>query len=235
MGRRTIIFGDVHGCSRELSELLALLGPTSDDRLYFVGDLVARGPDSRGVIGIVREVGGKCVLGNHEARLVEVRRERLRDDAAKPLGPRYEALYRELGEPDWAYIDALPLYIELPEHDARIVHAGVLPGKPFREQEAWTLTNIRSIAPDGSASSEPGAESWGATYRGKPHIVFGHDARRRLQIYPWATGIDTGCVYGGSLTAMVLPQGETIPFPKDRRELMVSVRAREAYYGGRGL
>jgi hypothetical protein len=131
-------------------------------------------------------------------------------------------------------LGSMPLFIDLPEHDARIVHAGVVPGKPFREQDAWTLTNIRSIAPDGSASSESGAESWGATYRGKPHIVFGHDARRRLQVYPWATGIDTGCVYGGSLTALVLPQGETVPFPEKRRELLVSVRAHEAYYTGRG-
>jgi hypothetical protein len=233
MGRRTIIFGDVHGCSRELGELLGLLGPTSDDQLLFVGDLIARGPDSRGVVAIVREVGGKSVLGNHEARVLDVRRARLRD-SSEPLAPRYEALFRELGDADWGMLDALPLFIDLPEHDARIVHAGVVPGKPFREQDAWTLTNIRSIAHDGSASSESGAESWGATYRGKPHIVFGHDARRRLQIYPWATGIDTGCVYGGSLTALVLPQGEPVPFPEKRRELLVSVRAREAYYTGRG-
>jgi hypothetical protein len=234
MGRRTIIFGDVHGCSRELSELLNLLGPTSGDRLFFVGDIVARGPDSRGVVAIVREIGGKSVLGNHEARLLEVRRARLRGDDARPLPPRYEALFRELGDAEWALLDALPLFVDLPEHDARIVHAGVVPGKPFREQDAWTLTNIRSIAPDGSASSVAGAESWGATYRGKPHVVFGHDARRRLQIYPWATGIDTGCVYGGSLTALVLPDNENVPFPEKRRELMVSVRAREAYYMGGG-
>jgi hypothetical protein len=233
MGRRTIIFGDVHGCSRELGDLLGLLGPTSEDQLFFVGDLIARGPDSRGVLGIVREVRGKTVLGNHEARLLDVRRARLRDEH-EPLAARYEALFRELGDADWSMIDSMPLFVDLPEHDARIVHAGVVPGKPFREQDAWTLTNIRSIAPDGSASSESGAESWGATYRGKPHIVFGHDARRRLQIYPWATGIDTGCVYGGSLTALVLPHGETVPFPEQRRDLLVSVRAREAYYTGRG-
>lgn len=235
MGRRTIIVGDVHGCSHELGELLSLLGPTSDDRLLFVGDLVARGPDSHGVIGMVRETGGKSVLGNHEAHLLNVRRARLRGEAHPSLGARHEVLYGELDEADWALIDALPLYVDLPDHDARIVHAGVVPGKPFREQDAWTLTNIRSVAPDGSASSEPGAESWGATYRGKPHIVFGHDARRRLQIYPWATGIDTGCVYGGSLTALVLPQGQTVPFPQERREILVSVRAREAYYTGRAV
>jgi hypothetical protein len=233
MGRRTIIVGDVHGCSRELGELLALVAPTSEDHLLFVGDLIARGPDSRGVVAMVREVGGKSVLGNHEARVLDVRRARLRD-ASEPLAPRYEALFRELGDADWAMLDAMPLFIDLPTHDARIVHAGVVPGKPFREQDAWTLTNIRSIAPDGSGSSESGAESWGATYRGKPHVVFGHDARRRLQIYPWATGIDTGCVYGGSLTALVLPEGEVVPFPEKRRELLVSVRAREAYYTGRG-
>jgi len=230
---RSIVIGDVHGCARELSELLSLVGPTRDDQVCFVGDLVARGPESHGVLRLFREVSGKAVLGNHEERLLEAHRARFRGESGSPLGKNHEAVMRELDESDWALLDALPLYLDLPEHRARIVHAGVNPAIAFKKQDAWTLTHIRSVDSDGKPSERAGDESWAASYRGEPHLLFGHDARRRLQLHPWATGLDTGCVYGGSLTAIVIPAGETLPFPSERRDLLVSVRARDAYYQGR--
>jgi hypothetical protein len=229
MPSRSIIIGDVHGCSRELNDLLALIGPTADDSVLFVGDLVARGPDSRGVVRTFREVRGKGVVGNHEVRVLEARRARFAGERGPELGPSHEAVLRDLGDEDWAALDALPLYLDLTEHDARIVHAGVVPGLPFAKQDAWTLTHIRSIAEDGTPSARFGAESWAARYRGSPHLVFGHDARRGLQLHAWATGLDTACVYGGSLTALVIPRGERLPFPNERRGMLVSVRAREPY------
>jgi hypothetical protein len=230
---RSIFVGDVHGCARELGELLELVGPTSSDVVYFVGDLVARGPDSAGVIRHFREVRGRGVLGNHEARVLEVRRSRLAGIATPKLGPTHEALFSELGDNDWTLLGSLPLYLDIPSNRSRVVHAGVVPGRSIREQEAWTLTHIRSLAEDGSASDRPGAESWAASYSGEPHLIFGHDARRGLQLHVAATGLDTGCVYGGSLTALVLPDGEAPPFPADRRDLLVSVRAHAAYYAPR--
>jgi len=227
---RSIFIGDVHGCARELAELLDLVGPVAGDAVYFVGDLVARGPDSRGVLRLYREVGAKGVIGNHEARLLEVRAARRRGDEGPPLGASHEALLREFEDADWALLDALPLYLELKAQDVRVVHAGMVPGVPLRKHDAWTLTHIRSVTEDGRPTSDAGRESWAASYREKPHLVFGHDARRGLQLHAWATGLDTACVYGGSLTALVLPGGEPMPFPKDRRELLVSVRAHDAYY-----
>jgi hypothetical protein len=229
---RSIFIGDVHGCVRELGALLELIAPTRDDRVFFVGDLVARGPDTPGVIRLFRETRARGVLGNHEARLLEVRRARLSGEAGPRLGPSHEALLRELNDADWALLGALPLYLDVEEHRVRVVHAGVVPGRALREHDAWTLTHIRSIGEDGKPSQQPGTESWAATYRGEPHVVFGHDARRGLQLHASATGLDTACVYGGSLTALVVPDGQTLPFPQARREFLVSVRAHARYYGG---
>lgn len=229
---RSIFIGDVHGCARELAELLALLGPVAGDTLYFVGDLVARGPDSVGVLRLFREVRAKGVLGNHEARLLEVRRARLGGDPSARLGKSHEAVFAALDDADWALLDSLPLYIDLPEHAVLVVHAGVAPDAPLRKQDAWTLTHIRSLDVAGAPSAKSGTESWAAAYRGKPHVIFGHDARRGLQLHPDATGLDTACVYGGSLTALVAPRGTAIPFPRERRELLVSVRAHGTYYTG---
>ncbi len=228
---RTIFVGDVHGCADELAELLSVLALGEGDDLVFVGDLVARGPSSRGVVRMARESGARGVLGNHEWRLLELWRARL---AGKPVKarPRQEALLRELLDEDFGYLAGLPLYLDLPAHAARVVHAGVVPGLPLAEHDAWTLTHMRSVGADGKPSADPGSEPWGAGYRGAPHVVFGHDARRGLQLHPAATGIDTACVYGGSLTALVLEPGEAVPFPRDRRDRLVSVRARRAYFTG---
>jgi hypothetical protein len=82
---RTLIVGDVHGCAGELGSLLEALAPGADDQVLFVGDLVARGPDSRGVLALYRAVRGRSVLGNHEARLIEARRARIAGPGSPPL------------------------------------------------------------------------------------------------------------------------------------------------------
>jgi hypothetical protein len=227
---RTLIIGDVHGCSVELRRLLDLLGPTADDTVVFVGDLIARGPDSAGVLSLFGELGARSVLGNHEARLLEAHRARMTGTKGPLLGSRHVAVLRELSDEHWALLETLPLYLDLPDHGARVLHAGVLPGVAFEKQDAWTLTHIRSVGADGTPSDVLGAASWAERYLGEPHIVFGHDSRRKLQLHAHATGLDTGCVYGGSLTALVLAENASIPFPKERRDILVSVRARAAYY-----
>jgi hypothetical protein len=227
---RSIFIGDVHGCARELSELLDRLGPTAGDAVYFVGDLVARGPDTRGVLRLFRELGAKGVLGNHEARLLDVRRARRAGEPTPRMGPTHEELLASLPDSEWTLLEALPLYLEVPEHDAVVVHAGVAPGVPLERQDAWTLTHIRSVEA-GVPSAHPGEESWSVAYRGKPHVVFGHDARRGLQLRSHATGLDTACVYGEQLSALVVPKGQPLPGPDDRRALVVSTRAHAAYYG----
>jgi hypothetical protein len=72
---------------------------------------------------------------------------------------------------------------------------------------------------------------WGAAYAGPPHVVFGHNAAPGLQLHPWATGLDTGCVYGGRLTAMILAPGQRAPRTLHlRRRLLFSEPARRIWY-----
>lgn len=226
---KTIVIGDVHGCRVELDALLQKLAPQSDDALVFVGDLVARGPDSRGVLALVRELGARVVLGNHEERLLKARAA-YRDRTPPPkMGKTHQAVFEELGEDDWAMLEALPLFLDLPEAGLRVVHAGLAPGLPMQEQDPWVLTHVRSLGDDGTPSSKSGTP-WGKSYVGPPHVVFGHNARKDPQLHPDATGLDTACVYGGALTALVLPAGATVPPPSERRDALVSVPARDVYY-----
>lgn len=232
---RTVWIGDVHGCADELEELLATLSVTQDDRIVFVGDLVARGPDSRRVLRLARELDALSVRGNHEHRMLVAHAALERGERGPRLGPAHQRLLTELGPEDWAHLEALPLSLEFPEHEVRVVHAGVVPNVPFEEQQPWTLLHVRSLTTLGAASDRYAPTSWAARYEGPPHVVFGHNAQAGLQLHSSATGLDTGCVYGGELTAMVLGRAQLPPPIAERREVLVSVPARRRYvdYGPR--
>jgi hypothetical protein len=233
---RTIIVGDVHGCRRELELLLERIDFRAGDRLVFVGDLIARGPDTLGVLDVARTTGAIVVRGNHEQKLLswrEARIARLRGESARDvkLGPVHEAVARAMRPVDWSILETSPLWVDLPEHGARVVHAGVEPGVPIERVKPSTLMRVRTLQRDGRASNREGAVLWGARYVGPPHVVFGHNAAPGLQLHRWATGLDTGCVYGGRLTAMVLADGQRIPLAYDaRRALLVSQPAARVYF-----
>jgi hypothetical protein len=222
---RTIVVGDVHGCREELEELVRLCGWRQGERLVLAGDLVAKGPDSRGVVARAREWGALAVLGNHDAHVLhlrDVREGRARSEGREPKA-EHQLVVDTLTPADWAYLEALPLFVRLgPEHagdpDTVVLHAGAVPGVPIAQQTRENLITMRSIRDDGEPTKKLKGHPWAKLWQGPERIVFGHDAIRGLQEYPLATGLDTGCVYGGSLTALVLP---------DRR--LVQVRARRAY------
>ncbi len=206
--RRTIFIGDIHGCVEEAWDLLRACEHTSADQVVLVGDLVAKGPDSQGVVQLAREIGARGVRGNHDHHVLTWRRK---GPTAKPLKPHHEKVAKSLTDVDWRWLEALPLVLRLHELRCVVVHAGFVPGVPLSQQRAEHLLNIRSIAPDGRPSKRvDDGVPWASTWTGPDRVVFGHDAMRGLQQYPLATGLDTGCVYGRELTALILPENRLV-------------------------
>lgn len=197
--RRTLVVGDVHGCLGELRELIdAARLQIGQDALVFVGDLVAKGPDTRGVLALARRWSARSVMGNHDAYLLRFRR-------GEVLREGHQRVAASLEEADWAYLEALPLFLRVPE--GLVVHGGVVPGLPLERQEEGALLGMRSIDPAGRWSSRVAAGApWASAWPGPEPIFFGHDAVRGLQQWPYATGLDTGCAYGGALTGLLLPE-----------------------------
>jgi calcineurin-like phosphoesterase family protein len=226
---RTVIVGDVHGCSAELEELLDQIQfRAGQDRLFFVGDLIVRGPDPHGTLSLFHKLGASAVRGNHEDRLLAWRRR------GRPLGKEHQRLAEVLSDEEWGTLEAMPLWVELPEHGLLVVHAGVVPGVPIERTEPEALLKIRTVDSGGRWSDEPEAGVlWGVRYRGPPHVVFGHNARAGPQLHEWATGIDTGCVYGGQLTAVLLAESQAMPKGSAAKTTLRSVTARRAYYAAK--
>ncbi len=214
---RIIAIGDVHGCAEEFAELLQAIAPTKKDRLIQLGDLINRGPDSRGVIELAREYGVEAILGNHELRILRALRQQ------KPaLLKDYDlATIQQLHRKEWDYLDQLPAHIYLKKQATVCVHGGFLPEIPWTEQSVDTVTSIQVLTPTGQAakhSDAPDASAWAESWHGDPFVVYGHTPRPNVFERPGSIGIDTGCVYGGHLTAYVVGEGT-----------LFQVRARKAY------
>jgi len=222
--RRTLIVGDVHGCRDEVEALLEAVGFVPHvDRLVFVGDLVVRGPDPRGTLALARRLDATIVRGNHEQKLLAGKAGTTR------LGPDHQRVADLLSQEDWRTLAATPLWLDLPEHEAKVVHAGVVPGLDVPSTPHEALLRMRTIDRNGRWSDDrDGGTLWGSLYTGPPHVIFGHNARDEPQFHPWATGIDTGCVYGRRLTGMLLGERESVPRGVAARTKLVSVPAKKA-------
>jgi len=209
--QRTIIVGDVHGCVDELRLLLRQCGYAKGDRVVLAGDLVAKGPDSQGVVQFARENGLGAVLGNHDSFALAHRHE------GHKLNHQGRRSYIATLRPeDWDYLQGLPLYLPLGsakpgETGYLVVHAGLVPGVSLEKQKREHMLSLRSIADAGEPTSRLLVHfPWAARWQGPEKVVFGHDAVRGLQHWPMATGLDSGCVYGRLLTALTLPGEELV-------------------------
>lgn len=229
------IVGDVHGCRDELERLLGKLGwelvrdpdgavvdARHPDRrtAVFVGDLVDRGPDSPGVLrlvsGMVAAGHALCVAGNHEQKLLR----RLQGRRVKVSHGLAATLEQLAAEPD-GFTDAVKSFLEgLVSHyvldGGRLVvaHAGL--------KEAYhgrASGRVRSFAMFGDTTGEtdeyglPVRYPWARDYRGAAAVVYGHTPTTTPEWLNNTLCIDTGCVFGGALTALRWPERELVAVP----------------------
>lgn len=151
---RRIVIGDVHGHYKGLMRLLEIIAPTSDDQVYFLGDLIDRGPQSSQVVDFVKESDYKCVLGNHEQMLLNILTNgHITTPALQAWlysgGQATVASYQQATIPpehiEW--FKGLPTYIDL--GDVWLVHAGVNPSIPLEKQTSdqlcWVREEFQSI------------------------------------------------------------------------------------------
>lgn len=227
------IIGDVHGCYDELRALLGALGyaisgsreapevvPPSGRRALFLGDLVDRGPDSPGVLRLVMHMvergAALCVPGNHDMKLV--RKLRGRDiKLAHGLAQTMEQLEREPPERLLriaSFLDGLVSHLVLDDGKLVVAHAGL------REDfQGRSSGRVRAFCLYGDTTGEidefgmPVRLSWATEYRGRAMVVYGHTPTPEAEWINRTICIDTGCVFGGKLTALRYPERELIEVP----------------------
>lgn len=246
---RTVLIGDVHGCLSELVQLIQKLYIDASTRLIFLGDLVDRGPDPLGVVRFVKWLQGSsgietyCLLGNHEEKLVrwaKHERNRAINGKANPMkiDDAKRAEYDRFSLQDLNWMASLPTYLRFTTGEQRWIatHAGVPTDKPIEEQKFSELVRTRYVDKDTGAYASTGnafdtpenSVRWYERWTGPEHVVYGH-AIYSLS-HPTISfngdvdcyGLDTGCVFGGELTALVIPHDTEKP-------RIESVKAARAY------
>lgn len=204
---RTIVVGDIHGCYTELVALLAQANFGEDDRVVAVGDLIAKGRESKQVLDLFRQNPRfSSVIGNHDLAVLNfwLGQTSSLKAAQKKVCDELDAEKEKYSN----YLASLPYMIDLGTH--AVVHAGVRPGVPLSEQSPEDLTELRTLGPD-RASKE--GTAWFDLYDGEKVILFGHWPSPQPRIARRAIGLDTGCVYGHYLSAYILETGEFIRTP----------------------
>lgn len=179
------------------------------------------------------------LLGNHESKMLKWRlreAQRLetgRENKMRPPSPKRQAEWESFAEDDVAWLRGLPATAELPENWVA-VHAGLFPGLPLMEQDVEKIIRLRTLYPDtlkagqltdeaGPLVDPPGTVKWSSLWKGPWSVVYGH-AVHSLE-HPqvdrmWSEsnemiaciGIDTGCCFGGRLTAAVLGRNGSVEF-----------------------
>ncbi|MFN3338577.1 MAG: polynucleotide kinase-phosphatase [Dietzia sp.] len=235
------VIGDVHGCRAELEKLLGTLGYTLERdqagrvvdarhpesrRVVFVGDLVDRGPDSPGVLrlamGMVGSGNALCVSGNHEAKLAKA----LGRGSVKATHGLQQTLDQLAGEDGSfvartrAFCDGLVAHFVLDDGNLVVAHAGLK-----EKYHGRASGRVRAFALYGDTSGEtdefglPVRYPWAEDYRGSATVLYGHTPVTETEWVNNTMCLDTGCVFGGSLTALRYPERE-----------IVSVPAQDTYY-----
>ncbi len=217
MSGKLIAIGDVHGCAHELEDLLDKLSPRQGDRVLFLGDLINRGPESHRVVRIVRDQGYKSVMGNHEHRLLTYREHH---DPSILKAYDYDTL-QQLHLEDWEYLSKMDPFYETEDSEFVLVHGGFHPGESWRTQSLATVCRTKWIAPEAIPPGQRRGNNsihWSELWEGPATVLYGHTPNPEIRYAPHALCIDTACVYGGYLTACILPDME-----------IVQVKARKVY------
>lgn len=221
--RRLIVIGDVHGCLEELRSLLEEVKfSPGNDHLLFLGDIVDRGPLVNDTVTYVKSLCDRgfaiCLLGNHEEKHIRFDRhtwETLRSGKPNPMRfdkqRSHEHAVMSLQERAW--LSTLPLFVKFTDGGRRWIasHAGIPCDKPMEEQDPKKLVRTRYLDEQTGAyatSKDPdvvpeGAVYWARRWRGPESVVYGHIVHDLPMWEGLTFGIDTGCCFGGRLTAAI--------------------------------
>jgi len=220
---RLIIYGDIHGCIEEFKALRKRLNPSCHDTEVIAGDLVNKGPASHAVIEYARTHQIKAILGNHEERFLRYHRYEMmhRERGIKnPMAMNKEErnIYKSFSNNDLEYLESLPFYLKF-DH-ITIVHGGLSNHyklKNLDRHRREKILRMRYVDRDHhfvSVDASPKKHLfWSECYNGKEgFIVYGHTPFETPRYDEYALGIDTGCVYGGALSAVVFNDPKVIAF-----------------------
>jgi bis(5'-nucleosyl)-tetraphosphatase (symmetrical) len=214
MASRIIVYGDIHGCLDELKQLRKKLKIQSEDIEISVGDFLNKGPYSLKTLRYLIKHEIASVMGNNEAKIIKLyhKYQKRGEEYFETLRKSDKKTLLELEPQDIAYLESLPYFIKIDK--LTIIHGGITNemklSDKLSDKEKKLITQLRYFnkahEPIPYEDFEHRETFWSEEYDGhEGFIVFGHHPFEKVKVEKYAIGIDTGCVYGGTLTAISFP------------------------------
>lgn len=241
MNKRYIIFTDTHGCIDEFKQLISLAKPKEDDIIISLGDNVDRGPSSAACLAYCIKIGARLCIANHENRLIRWKSKEesvikgiVKNNDIK-LSDIHKASITDIdNHPEskrlWDYIQNKSenmIRFEVNGINYVCVHAGLHPIDGLSTHPD-SLMRIRKVDGASLRTLRLGTNEfdkgvyWADLWNGPERVVFGHNVFPEVANFSNAIGIDTGCVFGEKLTALIVNS--------DGTEETISVEAKKTYY-----
>lgn len=252
MQKVVVAVGDIHGCLEEFDELVKTIQFNKNQmRMVLLGDLMDRGPDPVGCVRRARELGVECIMGNHEEKHLRWHKhqKKLQEtgklNPMKPMPEEDMKANESLNDQDWTWLKNLPVKLDL-GLGWWAVHAGCEPRFTLHKQNPSQIMRVRYVDDRGigralgpNMSQPEGTVYWDEQWKGPESIVYGHcvhdlkDYRIVSNNGATCAGIDTGCCFGGHLTAMFMDESNSpLVDPNDYWTSLdfVQVKAKKVYY-----
>lgn len=234
-----IVVGDTHGCIEEFDELMKLVSfKKGTDTVYMLGDLVDRGPDSRGMIQRAKEYNAIVIKGNHEEKHVRYKKNKTSIEA---LPKYFRDIHHTFTDEEIEWMDKLPIMHRLTTakgtpSETLLVHAGIEPGLGISKQTNNVL-RLQYVDPKTGCAAKKqdmytkpvGYEEWvnvAKRWNIKNSVLYGHivysynspEVTHTNDKSHVMIGLDTGCCFGGHLSGVIVETSE-----------LAQVRAKKEY------
>jgi diadenosine tetraphosphatase ApaH/serine/threonine PP2A family protein phosphatase len=216
---RLIVYGDLHGCLEEFKKLREQINPQKNDIEVCVGDIITKGTHSLETLRYIQENGILSVLGNHEDKIIRYLKHR-ESPKKNPivLDDDEQQIVDNLTPKDIEFLYSLPLFLRF--GDITVLHGGLQNSmvlESLSNREHQKLLRLRYLDQEGHfvAHGEETEDStfWADVYDGNQgFVVYGHQWFDEPKISINAIGIDTGCVYGNKLSAVVFDDERNLSY-----------------------
>jgi len=213
--KKIIIYGDLHGCLDEFKLLRAKINPSTNDKEIIIGDILDRGLYSNELLKYVRENKISSILGNHEYKYIRYKEHQnifKKSGKKNPiiLDDSQQNIYDNLTHKDFIYLKSLPFFMKI--DNLTLLHAGLINKidlKIAKKRDLEKILWIRTVDTNQKIlslnDSKKSSILWSEFYNGNQGvIVYGHNIFDEVKIDKYSIGIDTGCVFGGKLTALII-------------------------------
>lgn len=207
---RLIVYGDLHGCLEEFQKLHKRINPQKDDTEVCVGDIITKGSHSLETLRYIQENGILSVLGNHEDKIIRYLKHR-ESPKKNPiiLDNDEQQIVDNLTAKDIDFLYSFPLFLRF--NNITIVHGGLQNSmvlENLTNRDYQKLIRLRYLDQDGHfvmyGDETENSVFWADVYDGNQgFVVYGHQWFDEAKISNYAIGIDTGCVYGNKLSAVI--------------------------------